>query len=148
VRVKALAAVAFLCAAAWGRADDHALVAAVDAIAAEALQRPLAGMSVAVGRGGAVLMAKGYGFANVELEAPARADTVYHVDSINKFLTAAAMLKLADEGRLDLDGRPRTVGAGLLHFAAADPHPPPPQPHLGLPAIRACRAPRRRSAST
>jgi CubicO group peptidase (beta-lactamase class C family) len=95
--------VAFLGAPAWGRADDDALVAAVDAIAADALQRPLAGMSAAVGRGGAVLMAKGYGFANVELEAPARADTVYHVDSINKFMTAAAILKLADEGRLDLD---------------------------------------------
>lgn len=103
MRVKVLAAVAFLCAPAWGGADDDALVAAVDRIAADALQRPLAGMSVAVGRGGAVLMAKGYGFANVELEAPARADTVYHIDSINKFLTAAAILKLVDEGRLDLE---------------------------------------------
>jgi len=98
-----LAAVACLGAAPWGRADDDALVAAVDAIAADALQPNLAGMSVAVGRGSAVLMAKGYGFANVELEAPARADTVYHVDSITKFMTAAAILKLADEGRLNLE---------------------------------------------
>ena len=78
-------------------AADDSLAAATDAIAAEALKRPLAGMSVAVGRGGAVLLAKGYGFANVELEAPARAETVYHVDSISKFMTAAAILKLADE---------------------------------------------------
>jgi CubicO group peptidase (beta-lactamase class C family) len=83
-------------------ADDR-LAATVDAIAAEALQRPVAGMSVAVGRGGQVLLAKGYGFANVELEAPARPGTVYHIDSITKFLTAAAVLKLVEDGRLGLD---------------------------------------------
>jgi CubicO group peptidase (beta-lactamase class C family) len=116
VRVKVLAAVAFLAAAPCGRADDDALVAAVDAIAADALQRPVAGLSVAVGRGGAVLMAKGYGFANVELEAPARADTVYHVDSITKFLTAAAILKLAEEGRLDLED---DVGRWVPGFSTA-----------------------------
>jgi D-alanyl-D-alanine carboxypeptidase len=102
VRVAILAGAVLLRAATGGAADDS-LVAATDAIAAEALKRPLAGMSVAVGRGGAVLLAKGYGFANVELEARARAETVYHIDSINKFITAAAILKLADEGRLDLD---------------------------------------------
>src|SRR5688572_16760436 len=99
-----LAAVAFLGAAPQepaARGND--LVAVVDGIAAEALkQGPRAGMSVAVGKGGAVLMAKGYGLANVELEAPARADTVYHIDSITKFVTAAAILKLVEEGRLGL----------------------------------------------
>ena len=97
-----LAAALALCAATRAAAGDS-LAGTVDSLAAEALKRPLAGMSVAVGRGGAVLMAKGYGFANVELEAPARAETVYHIDSINKFMTAAAILKLADEGRLDLE---------------------------------------------
>jgi CubicO group peptidase (beta-lactamase class C family) len=102
VRVVILAAAA-LVGGATSLPADESLAASVDAIAAEALKRPVAGMSVAVGRGGQVVLAKGYGFANVELEVAARPDTVYHVDSITKFLTAAAVLKLAEEGRLGLD---------------------------------------------
>jgi len=102
MRVAIVAAAVFLGGTTCEPADGS-LAAAVDAIAAEALKRPVAGMSVAVGRGGAVVLAKSYGFANVELEAPARAGTVYHIDSITKFMTAAAILKLADEGRLGLD---------------------------------------------
>ena len=102
--VIALAAVLLLGAAAQGSAAGDAVEAVVDGIAAEALrQGPRAGMSVAVGKGGAVLMAKGYGLANVELEAPATADTVYHIASVTKLLTAAAILGLVDEGRLGLD---------------------------------------------
>ena len=101
MRLASVLAVA-LCCAAPAHADD-ALAARVDALAAEALQRPVAGLSVAVGRRGRVILAKGYGLANVELQAPASADTVYHIDSITKLLTAAAVLKQADEGRLSLD---------------------------------------------
>ena len=92
-----------LCSAAAHAGADEALAAKVDKVAAEALRRPVAGLSVAVGRGGDVLLAKGYGMANIELDAPARADTVYHIDSITKFLTSAAILHLVDEGRLGLD---------------------------------------------
>ena len=105
----AKAAIALL-ATAWSlaaapaeRAEADDLAAAVDGIAAEALRQPVAGLSVAVGRGGTVVLAKGYGFANMELEASARADTAYHLDSITKFITAAAVLKRAEEGRLGLD---------------------------------------------
>lgn len=93
------------------------LVEAVDAIAAEALKQPVAGMSVAVGRAGVVLAAKGYGLANVELESPARADTVYHIGSITKFVTAAAVLKLVEEGRLGLED---DMGRWVPGFSTAD----------------------------
>jgi CubicO group peptidase (beta-lactamase class C family) len=96
--------------------DAEHLTAAVDAIGADALKQPVAGLSVAVGRGGTVLLAKGYGFANVELEAPARADTVYHIDSITKFLTTAALLKLAEDGRLDLED---DIGRWVPGFSTA-----------------------------
>jgi CubicO group peptidase (beta-lactamase class C family) len=102
VRVAITAGLLILLSAAGAGADDG-LTGKVDAIAAEALRQPVAGMSVAVGRGGDVLLAKGYGLANIELAAPARADTVYHIDSITKFLTAAAVLKEVEEGRLGLD---------------------------------------------
>ena len=47
--------------------DRSAFVAAVDAVAAEALQRgPIAGLSIAVFEHGRPVLAKGYGFADIE----------------------------------------------------------------------------------
>jgi CubicO group peptidase (beta-lactamase class C family) len=84
--------------------DHSAFVAAVDALAADALERgPIAGLSIAVHARGAEVLAKGYGFADVEGKAPATADTSYPIASVTKRLTAAAILRLADQGRLTLD---------------------------------------------
>lgn len=84
--------------------DHSAFVAAVDALAAEALERgPIAGLSIAVHARGAEVLAKGYGFTDVETKAPATADTSYPIASVTKRLTAGAILRLADQGRLALD---------------------------------------------
>ena len=87
------------------RAGDPASAAVrIDEIANAALSEgPIAGLSVAVLWKGRTLVAKGYGFANAELRAPAGAETVYHVDSITKHVTSAGVLKLAEEGKLSLD---------------------------------------------
>jgi D-alanyl-D-alanine carboxypeptidase len=92
-------------AAAPEKTDDHsAFVAAVDALAAEALERgPVAGLSIAVFAGGREVLARGYGFADVEARVPATKDTSYPVASVSKPFTAAAILRLADQGRLGLD---------------------------------------------
>lgn len=84
--------------------DHSAFVAAIDALAAEALERgPIAGLSIAVQARGAEVLAKGYGFADLEAKIPATADTSYPIASVTKRLTAAAILRLADQGRLTLD---------------------------------------------
>ena len=44
-----------------------------------------------------------FGAANLELGAPASPATVYHIGSITKQFTAAAVMILAEEGRLHLD---------------------------------------------
>ncbi len=68
----------------WG--GDSSLESAVDEIAAAALrERPLPGLSVAVARGGRMMLAKGYGFAKV----PAAPEIVYHLGSVSKQFTAA-----------------------------------------------------------
>lgn len=86
------------------RPDHSAFVAGVDALAAEALQRgPIAGLSIAVQTRGAEVLAKGYGFADLEAKVPATADTSYPIASVTKRLTAAAILRLVDQGRLTLD---------------------------------------------
>jgi CubicO group peptidase (beta-lactamase class C family) len=76
----------------------------VDVLAADALARgPIAGLSIAVFEHGKAVLAKGYGSADVESGVPAAADTSYPIASVSKHFTAAAILRLADQGRLSLD---------------------------------------------
>jgi CubicO group peptidase (beta-lactamase class C family) len=58
--------------------------------------------SVIVARDGRVLLEKGYGFADLKKTVPADAETKYYIASISKQLTAAAILKLEEEGRLSV----------------------------------------------
>ena len=68
-------------------------------------QKKIPGVSIAIVRDGKLVKAEGYGFANVELSAPATADTVYQSGSTGKQFTAAGILLLAEEGKLSLDDR-------------------------------------------
>ncbi|HEY3121661.1 MAG TPA: serine hydrolase domain-containing protein [Vicinamibacteria bacterium] len=73
-------------------------------MATEALQRgPVAGLSIAVFRHGHMVMAKGYGYADQEAGVAAGPATSYPIASVTKHLTAAAVLRLADQGKLALD---------------------------------------------
>jgi CubicO group peptidase (beta-lactamase class C family) len=56
----------------------------VDALAKQALTRPSAGISIAVARNGEVVLARGYGFANIEHSVPVASDTVFHIASVSK----------------------------------------------------------------
>ncbi len=76
----------------------------VEAIAADHLaRRGAVGLSIAVGRSGAVVLARGYGRADAEFDVPADAQTAFRIGSVTKQFTAAAILRLAEEGRLSLD---------------------------------------------
>jgi len=62
-----------------------------------------AGVSFVVTKAGRVLASGAAGFADLENRVPATAETVYAIGSITKQFTAAAVLLLADEGKLSLD---------------------------------------------
>ncbi|HUG52597.1 MAG TPA: serine hydrolase domain-containing protein [Vicinamibacteria bacterium] len=84
--------------------DHAALVESVDALAGDALQRgPIAGLSIAVVADGRTVLAKGYGHADREAAVAATADTSYPIASVTKQFTAAAVLRLAEQGRLSLE---------------------------------------------
>jgi hypothetical protein len=84
--------------------DHLAFTNAVDALAADALQRgPVAGLSIAVFERGLSVLAKGYGFADLAAKTPATPETSYPIASISKRFTAALILRLADQGKLALD---------------------------------------------
>jgi CubicO group peptidase (beta-lactamase class C family) len=72
-------------------------------VRAELARQRIPGMSVAVLRGDSVLLARGYGFADIEHRVPAADSTIYQSGSLGKQLTAAVVLLLAGEGKLGLD---------------------------------------------
>src|SRR5262249_41311925 len=84
--------------AAASRPSRTELIRFVDSLAQASLQSgPIAGMSIAVVRGSDMVVAKGYGFADLENRVPATEHTVYRIGSITKQFTAAAVLQLVEE---------------------------------------------------
>lgn len=63
------------------------------------------GTSVAVIRGGRIVLARGYGLANVEHSVPATKETVYELQSVTKQFTATAILMLEEAGKVSLSDR-------------------------------------------
>src|SRR6202162_4272583 len=61
------------------------------------------GLSVAVVENGEYEWAQGFGFADLENNAPASEHTLFRLGSISKPLTATAALQLWERGKLDLD---------------------------------------------
>ncbi len=58
--------------------------------------------SVLLAEKGKILLNKGYGYANLEYNVPNSAKTVYRLGSLSKQLTAVAILKLEEQGKLKL----------------------------------------------
>jgi D-alanyl-D-alanine carboxypeptidase len=76
--------------------------AAADAVAGAVLAAgPSAGLAIGVSRGGTVLFVRGYGLANSKDRVAVGPNTVFPICSISKNFAAAAVLKLAEEGRVD-----------------------------------------------
>lgn len=61
------------------------------------------GVSVAVVKEGKVVLAKGYGLANVEHQVPVKPETVFQSGSVGKQFTATAVMMLVEEGKINLD---------------------------------------------
>ena len=61
------------------------------------------GASLAVARGERLILARGYGWANRKRKEPVEPTSLFRIASISKPVTAAAILKLVDQGKLDLD---------------------------------------------
>jgi CubicO group peptidase (beta-lactamase class C family) len=85
-------------------AEDNQRAEAVDRLVRVRMQSgPVPGLSLAVVRQGKLLLAKGYGLANLELSVPATDTTSYSIASITKTFTAIATMLLVEEGKLGLD---------------------------------------------
>jgi CubicO group peptidase (beta-lactamase class C family) len=119
---------------------ESALAGVVDGVATAQLERlSVAGAVVVVVKDGAIVLAKGYGLADIAARRPMTADeTLVHVGSISKLFTGIAVMQLVERGVLDLDrdanayldfhvatppgGVPVTLGLLLTHRAGFEEH--------------------------
>lgn len=81
-------------------ADVQAFAAEVDSLR-QALRIP--GLSVAVVRDGRVVLARGYGWADVEARRSATEHTPYPIASVTKPVSGVLAMRLVERGVLDLD---------------------------------------------
>ncbi|MGC2408274.1 MAG: serine hydrolase domain-containing protein [Candidatus Cybelea sp.] len=61
------------------------------------------GAAVGIYSRGTILLAKGYGLANVELNVPVKPQTIFQSGSVGKQFVSAAIMMLVQEGRISLD---------------------------------------------
>jgi CubicO group peptidase (beta-lactamase class C family) len=74
------------------------------------------GCALAVVRDGRIVYARGYGMANLDHDVAITSSTVFHVASVSKQFTAAAILLLANDGKLSLDDDVRKYVSELPGF--------------------------------
>jgi CubicO group peptidase (beta-lactamase class C family) len=97
---------------AWSPADIDAFANRLDSLR-QAARIP--GMSVAIVEAGRVVLARGFGLADVARGIAATEHTPYNIASVSKPLSAVVALRLVERGLLDLDRR-MTSFAGFAEF--------------------------------
>jgi CubicO group peptidase (beta-lactamase class C family) len=101
-------------------AQDH-VDAQLQAFAAEVdslrTAHGIPGLSMAVVRDGRVVLARGYGFADLQAQVPATPRTPYHIASVTKPIAGVTAMRLVERGILDLD-RPMSSYANWAEFCA------------------------------
>ncbi|UCH60367.1 MAG: beta-lactamase family protein [Anaerolineales bacterium] len=75
-----------------------------DLMAAEMAENHIPGAMVAVVEDGSLLLAKGYGYANLEGQVPVDPErTLFRIGSVSKLFTWTAVMQLVEQGQLSLD---------------------------------------------
>lgn len=82
--------------------QDKELVKQVDKLISDNLNNYAPGCAVLIAKKGEVLLEKGYGTANLELNVPMKSEMVFRIGSITKQFTAIAILQLVDKGQIAL----------------------------------------------
>jgi N-acyl-D-amino-acid deacylase len=87
-------------------AAAHAQFESYDRLMSDLMERyHLPGGAVAVTRNGKLVFAQGYGFADRDRRVRVQSDSLFRIASISKPFTSAAILKLAEAGKLRLDDK-------------------------------------------
>ena len=77
--------------------------AAIDELVKREMDRQrIPGVAVAVVKQGQPIVARGYGFANIEHRVPATDSTIFQSGSLGKMFTSAAVMLMVEDGKLSL----------------------------------------------
>lgn len=68
-------------------------------------ENELTGAALAVARHGRLVYARGFGLADVEQRVPVRPRSLFRIASVSKPVTAVAVLRLVERGKLGIDAR-------------------------------------------
>src|SRR4030095_13618956 len=74
-------------------------------IKGEMQKQRIPGVSLAVMKNGKVILAEGYGLANVELNVPVKPDSVFKIGSVSKQFIATGIMLLVEQGKVRLDDK-------------------------------------------
>ncbi len=72
-------------------------------VSSEMARQHIPGLAIGIYNRGHILLAKGYGLANVELSVPVRPESVFQSGSVGKQFVSAAIMMLVEDGKLSLD---------------------------------------------
>ena len=70
---------------------------------AEMEQQKIPGLQIVVISHNKIVLAKAYGKANVEFSVPATEKTIFSINSIAKIFTATSIMRLVEDGKLDIE---------------------------------------------
>ncbi len=76
-----------------------------DYVKSQMAERRIPGLALKIIQDGKVVKTAAYGLANLELNVPAKPETVFEIGSITKQFTAAGILLLAQEGKLSVNDK-------------------------------------------
>jgi len=111
-----LAILALVPATLLARQPQPLVEAKVDAIFARMNTTTSPGCALAVMREGRIVYSRGYGMANLDHDVVISPSTIFHVASVSKEFTAAAIVLLAQDGKLSLDDNVRKYVPELPDF--------------------------------
>lgn len=82
--------------------QDKELIKQVDKSISDNYKNYAPGCAILIAKKGEVLLEKGFGNANIELNVPMKSEMVFRIGSITKQFTAMAILQLVDNGQIAL----------------------------------------------
>jgi CubicO group peptidase (beta-lactamase class C family) len=86
-------------------AQDGVTTKVDEYIRTEMQAQQIPGLALAVLKDGQIVIAKGYGLANVEHQVPVKPETIFQSGSTGKQFTATAVMMLVEEGKLSLEDK-------------------------------------------
>lgn len=84
------------------RAQDASAAKVDEIVKAEMKLQRIPGVSLAIVKEGQIVLAKGYGLANVEHQVPTKPETIFQSGSMGKQFTSMAVMMLVEDGKLSL----------------------------------------------